>query len=711
MMLLVAIVTGAKAADGDASSTYLNIANYATIDKAGINSGAYKMYGYSENAGKGYLVVSAWEAYKSKGDQTWVTDTGESNQNGAWDATGVFLGSNFYFKKEGSSDKTANSAKTNSSRAYSFKVTNCTEVYSLIKSEKGGNVIMTAYPLVGGARGEAAGSDSDNSKSIATLSITGLNKSTIYEIVVNSDDSKNNLFYEIAFVTSLSSDPSLSVTPATASPFSYVAGNGPSAAQAFTVSLANSTKAVSATLSSTNYEMSKTENGTYSSDAITDLANDSKVYVRLKAGLEKADDYNGTLTFANADVTDDVVVNLSGSVTGQTYAVNYDLNGGSGTASQGPQEAGAKFNLAAAPTKDFSTFNGWLCSADGQTYAAGDEYTMTAAATTFTAQWTGTTYSSTLDFGANAATAPAIATFLAGGNMISSGLTNNSAWENSATKSGFVGFKVKDNNASVKFLAQAGKHVTITLGSVGASFTLKKNGTSETVPAHKGDSYQTVIAFDAEEDVIVEINTTSNSTITLNKIAIEDALASTPVTVGETGFATIGLPYATTIPENVTAYSVSATSETAVTLSSAIAAGTTIPANKGFIIVANPGNYTFNQFANDTWQGDVANKLEATGASAKVAAAAGEFYYFAIINADKKKVGFKKCAANASLAANKAYLPGAGLNANSLSLSFDGETAIYGIAESEANAEAPVKVIKNGKLFIGNYNVAGQQVK
>jgi hypothetical protein len=221
-----------------------------------------------------------------------------------------------------------------------------------------------------------------------------------------------------------------------------------------------------------------------------------------------------------------------------------------------------------------------------------------------------------------------------------------------------------------------------------------------------------VIAFDAgEEDVIVEFLTDKNSTITLNKIAIEDALASTPVTVGETGFATIGLPYATTIPENVTAYSVSATSATAVTLSSAIEAGTTIPANKGFIIVANQGNYTFNQFANGTWQGDVANKLEATGASAKVAEAAGEFYYFAIINADKKKVGFKKCAANASLAANKAYLPGAGLSANSLSLSFDGETAINGIAESEANAEAPVKVIKNGKLFIGNYNVAGARIK
>ena len=48
----------------------------------------------------------------------------------------------------------------------------------------------------------------------------------------------------------------------------------------------------------------------------------------------------------------------------------------------------------------------------------------------------------------------------------------------------------------------------------------------------------------------------------------------------------------------------------------------------------------------------------------------------------------------------------------SLEVKFDGATAVEAIAEAnEADAEAPVKVIKNGKLFIGNYNVAGQQVK
>lgn len=38
-------------------------------------------------------------------------------------------------------------------------------------------------------------------------------------------------------------------------------------------------------------------------------------------------------------------------------------------------------------------------------------------------------------------------------------------------------------------------------------------------------------------------------------------------------------------------------------------------------------------------------------------------------------------------------------------------TAVDAVAETKADKAAPAKVIKDGKLFIGNYNVAGQQVK
>ncbi len=525
----------------------------------------------------------------------------------------------------------------------------------------------------------------------------------------------------IVKIEEVAASPSLIVDPSTAEAFSYVEGNGPSAAQSFAVTLNYSENPVSAQLSSSNYEMSKTgEADSYTSEAFDDLTNGSTVYVRLKAGLAKASAYDATLTFANADVEDDVVINLSGSVTGQTYTVTYDLNGGSGDApTQDPVEAGTQITLPAAASKDFYTFNGWLCNADNVVYDAEALYTMTAANTTFTAQWTGPTYSSTLDFAAvtkaGTTAANAIEDFLASGNMVISGKGSRSDWEPSTENFGFIGYKLKDEGVTVKFMAQAGKKVTITLGSNDGAVTLKKNGTSSTIPSHKGNTNFSVIAFDADEDMLVEISTTQdNKTTTLNKIEIEDAIASTNVTVGVTGFATIGLPYATTLPEGVTAYAVSETSATAVTVSEAIAAGTKIPANKGFVIVATPQVvYNFAGLSNTTWQSSIAtNKLEATGSSVLNATAEGDFYYFAIIDSTNRKVGFKKCAANASLAANKAYLPGTGLSSNSLVINFDDPTAVEAVQDVQEFKSSKVqKVIKNGQLFIGNYTVAGARVK
>ena len=70
------------------------------------------------------------------------------------------------------------------------------------------------------------------------------------------------------------------------------------------------------------------------------------------------------------------------------YSVTYALNGPSGDApTQEDVAEGASFNLAAAPSWAGHAFDGWLCSADAAVKAAGSSYTMTAANTTFTAQW------------------------------------------------------------------------------------------------------------------------------------------------------------------------------------------------------------------------------------------------------------------------------------------------------------------------------------
>ena len=329
--------------------------------------------------------------------------------------------------------------------------------------------------------------------------------------------------------------PSLSVSPTSASAFAYVVDNGPSDAQTFTVTGSNLTATITATLSNTtNYEM-KTVDGEYGAGPLTDLASGTAVQVRLKAGLAKGDSYNGNLTFSSTGA-DNKVVALTGSVTGQTYAVTYDLNGASGDApTQAATEEGGKFNLAAAPTRTCYTFNGWKCNVDNVTYAANDEYTMTAAPTTFTAQWTAN-YSTSLDFAAvtlakinDGTEPPAIATFLAGGNMVGENVDQGtSGWETGGDwhgiiKEGYLGYKVKYSGAKVSFLAPAGKLVTIVLGSIGANVTLSKNGTTSTISSKSGDNAETIVTpFVTEEDMLVSLTTTNTSTVTLKNIIISD---------------------------------------------------------------------------------------------------------------------------------------------------------------------------------------------
>ena len=77
---------------------------------------------------------------------------------------------------------------------------------------------------------------------------------------------------------------------------------------------------------------------------------------------------------------------------------------------------------------------------------------------------------------------------------------------------------------------------------------------------------------------------------------------------------------------------------------------------------------------------------------------------------DNKK--FMKVATTVTIPAGKCYLQIEGVSGNALNLDFEGEaTAVEAIAEADEAEAAPVKVIKNGKLYIGNFNVAGQQVK
>ena len=81
-----------------------------------------------------------------------------------------------------------------------------------------------------------------------------------------------------------------------------------------------------------------------------------------------------------------------------------------------------------------------------------------------------------------------------------------------------------------------------------------------------------------------------------------------------------------------------------------------------------------------------------------------------------KSAGQFKKLGTATIPAGKCYLVIEGVSfddPDGFSIDFEGEaTAITNVnGNDNANSAAPVKVIKGGKLYIGNYNVAGQQVK
>ncbi|MBQ4394633.1 MAG: InlB B-repeat-containing protein [Paludibacteraceae bacterium] len=99
-------------------------------------------------------------------------------------------------------------------------------------------------------------------------------------------------------------------------------------------------------------------------------------------------DGSSNVVAAGATVSADMTLTAIYRLIPTKYTVTYNLNGASGDAPTETDKAeGDVFNLAAAPSWAGHAFDGWLCSADAAVKAAGSSYTMTAAATTFTAQW------------------------------------------------------------------------------------------------------------------------------------------------------------------------------------------------------------------------------------------------------------------------------------------------------------------------------------
>lgn len=164
--------------------------------------------------------------------------------------------------------------------------------------------------------------------------LSGLDLTKTYTIVgfptlyVSGNNTTKELQVFEAPAAEVSTTPSISVTPVTITELDYVEGNGPSAAKSFTVSGENLTADISLSLGGSDFEMSLSENDTYTNSlTITQTSgtvSETTVYVRLKAG-KTIGNYSGTITLSSTNA-DSRTVDISGNVTApEAPNVTWDL--------------------------------------------------------------------------------------------------------------------------------------------------------------------------------------------------------------------------------------------------------------------------------------------------------------------------------------------------------------------------------------------------
>ncbi len=423
----------------------------------------------------------------------------------------------------------------------------------------------------------------------------------------------------------------------------------------------------------------------YSEDAsvtvtATAAATYTAVFKKLYTVTYNIDDYKGTcprvLNNYSAGSFDEIYANSSDKYTIPSYAHCYLY-------------------------RDGYMLTGW---SDGtNTYATGDEITLTSDVT-LTPVWTATTqtlantseavtvtwnfrfsqilfnawqgsgfvgyYTKPQTINGESIAVPMIVN-AEGGKVDNSGRTSN---DNAQINKGTV-FTIPAVDGMTVVLTTAGEYFTITETTVAGQTPTLGSGTSEAIYVYSGS--------DATVDIVINDGTYYKT------IAVTyPAKTSETATITGAKYATYVPTMQVAVPEGVSAYIVSAASETSATLTEV----SVIPANTPVIIykdVDTDTEVTFEATEDDA--DDVsANKLTY---SDKAVTADGSQY---ILANNESVVGFYK--ASGTIAARKAYLTQAA-GANFISINFNGEAT--GISEVQS---------AEGRVQSGVYNIAGQRV-
>ena len=223
----------------------------------------------------------------------------------------------------------------------------------------------------------------------------------------------------------------------------------------------------------------------------------------------------------------------------------------------------------------------------------------------------------------------------------------------------------------------------------------------------QGTNTRNCMQYNKASNLFACYSSFSQQAISLYKVDIS-TVEDYVLNVSAAGWATLYLGYNTVIPEGVTCYAVSSVGDGKVTLTEI--EGNNLPANKGVIVKAKEGQYTF-EATEDNPTAEVESLLLGTTKNEYIDK---EAYVLGIVDGE---VGLYKAQMNGGVFlnnANKAYLPASALKnaqgASSLKFNFGATTDISGVAtqlKSEViydlygrkvnSATAPGIYIINGK--------------
>jgi hypothetical protein len=266
----------------------------------------------------------------------------------------------------------------------------------------------------------------------------------------------------------------------------------------------------------------------------------------------------------------------------------------------------------------------------------------------------------------------------------------------------FYNMSKTDRYITFKVKGAENFRVLVKNNTAGRSYTVKVGSADAETVTHGGTGREFSEFFETGSTGEVTITIAGDGSGSVYPLSIQFNVPQTEITLNASGFATYSSAYDFEF-KGADAYGMKLTETSLVgtkVTSGKIAAGEGIlfkgEAGATVTITGTTGAEAIDEAKN--------NLIGTTNASEEIISSSYNYMY--------SLSGDTFLPYNGTLQPNKAFFGSDTVIANSLDMVFEDEaTAINNVSANEVNAVAPVKIIKNGKLYIGNYNVAGQQVK